>query len=214
MKLYLSSYKLGKDVSFLQKWMHDNGNKILVIPNALDDIEDKNEKNNIIKERSLDLETLGFELEILDLVDYFEKDIKNVLKDKKTFYVLGGNVFILNRAMILSGFNEFLKSKIDDDSILYAGFSAGICVLANHLDGLDLVVDPKIDPYESNIDTMKGIGIIDYLPVPHYKSNHKASLLIDKVVEYLDKNNIKYRTLKDGEVIVESTKNSNIKKLV
>lgn len=214
MKLYLSSYKLGKDVSFLQKWMHDNGNKILVIPNALDDIEDKNEKNNIIKERCLDLETLGFELEILDLVDYFEKDIKNVLKDKKTFYVLGGNVFILNRAMILSGFNEFLKSKIDDDSILYAGFSAGICVLANHLDGLDLVVDPKIDPYKSNIDTMKGIGILDYLPVPHYKSNHKASLLIDKVVEYLDKNNIKYRTLKDGEVIVESTKNSNIKKLV
>lgn len=214
MKLYLSSYKLGKDVSFLQKWMHDNGNKILVIPNALDDIEDENEKNNIIKERCLDLETLGFELEILDLVDYFEKDIKNVLKDKKTFYVLGGNVFILNRAMILSGFNEFLKSKIDDDSILYAGFSAGICVLANHLDGLDLVVDPKIDPYKSNIDTMKGIGIIDYLPVPHYKSNHKASLLIDKVVEYLDKNNIKYRTLKDGEVIVESTKNSNIKKLV
>lgn len=214
MKLYLSSYKLGKDVSFLQKWMHDNGNKILVIPNALDDIEDENEKNNIIKERCLDLETLGFELEILDLVDYFEKDIKNVLKDKKTFYVLGGNVFILNRAMILSGFNEFLKSKIDDDSILYAGFSAGICVLANHLDGLDLVVDPKIDPYKSNIDTMKGIGILDYLPVPHYKSNHKASLLIDKVVEYLDKNNIKYRTLKDGEVIVESTKNSNIKKLV
>lgn len=214
MKLYLSSYKLGKDVSFLQNWMHDNGNKILVIPNALDDIEDKNEKNNIIKERCLDLETLGFELEILDLVDYFEKNIKDALKNQKTFYVLGGNVFILNRAMILSGFDEFLKSKIDDDSILYAGFSAGICVLANHLDGLDLVVDPKIDPYKSNIDTMKGIGIIDYLPVPHYKSNHKASLLIDKVVEYLDKNNIKYRTLKDGEVIVESTKNSNIKKLV
>jgi dipeptidase E len=36
----------------------------------------------------------------------------------------------------------------------------------------------------------------------HYKSDHPESTSIDKEVEYCEKNNIPYQTLKDGEVIV------------
>lgn len=215
MKLYLSSYRVGKNISFLRKWISENDNKIVVIPNALDEIEDSNEKNSVIMDRCSDLGKLGFEIEILDLEKYFDKkdELKEYLKDKKSFYVLGGNVFILNRAMKLSGFDNYLLDKIDDDSILYSGFSAGICVLAQNLSGLDLVVNPNFDSYNSGIVTMKGIGILDYLPVPHYKSNHPASKVIDEVIKYLDKKNLNYRTLCDGDVIIESTaKNINIKK--
>ena len=208
MKLYLSSYKLGKDVSFLQKWIEEKGNNIMVISNALDEINDEAKLNDIITDRCSDLKDLGFNIEILDLKEYFNKN--NEFKNINAVYVLGGNVFVLNRAMRLSGFDQFLINKINDDNFLYSGFSAGICVLAEKLNGLEKVVDPEFDPYNSDIMTMEGIGILNYLPVPHYKSHHPASPLIDNVVDYLDKNNLPYKVLHDGDVINETTSKKTV----
>ena len=45
--------------------------------------------------------------------------------------------------------------------------------------------------------------LFDYIFLPHYKSNHKETELIDGCVEYCDKHNIKYKTLRDGDVIIQ-----------
>ena len=207
MKLYLSSYRLGKDTTFLQKWISEHGNEIVVIPNASDVFEDGERKTSSILDKCSDLEAIGFKTELLDLRNYFgkEEDLINFLRDKKAFYVIGGNVFTLNRAMKLSGFDKFLLSAVDDDNILYSGFSAGVCVLAQNLDGLQLVDNPDIDPYNSGIISMEGVGILDYVPVPHYKSDHPESPLVDNVVKYLEEKGLSYVPLRDGEAIIEST---------
>ena len=207
MKLYLSSYRLGNDTSFLQNWINQNSNEIIVIPNAVDVFDDSERKTAGIIDKCKDLESLGFKTEILDLRNYFGKpeELNDFLKDKKAFYAIGGNAFVLNRAMKLSGFDNYLLSKVDDNSVLYSGFSAGICVLAENLDGLGLVDNPEIDPYNCNLTTMNGVGILDYLPVPHYKSNHPESPAIDDVVEYLNRKGLNYRTLQDGDAIIDST---------
>ena len=63
---------------------------------------------------------------------------------------------------------------------------------------------PTINPY--GIETIwEGLGFFDYIFLPHYKSNHKETKLIDDSVEYCNKNNIKYRTLRDGDVIIVDT---------
>ena len=87
---------------------------------------------------------------------------------------------------------------------MYAGYSAGICVLAKDMHGLEKCDAPDINPY--GIDTMwNGLGYFDYIFLPHCKSNHKETELIDACVEYCDKHNIKYKTLRDGEVFVQQT---------
>jgi dipeptidase E len=48
----------------------------------------------------------------------------------------------------------------------------------------------------------EGLGIIDYVIVPHYKSDHPESEIMEEVVEYLIENKIPYKTLRDGEVII------------
>ena len=48
----------------------------------------------------------------------------------------------------------------------------------------------------------EGLGIIDYVIVPHYKSVHLESEIMEEVVEYLIENKIPYKTLRDGEVII------------
>ena len=145
MLLYLSSYKLGNDKELLKKWIKDNGNKIMLIANSRDFIPDGKKKEDRIKSSVDDLEILGFEVERLDLREYFGKEdiLRKDLENCRAFYVIGGNVYTLKMAMKLSGFDNYLKDSSKCDNYLYAGYSAGICVLAPKLYGLD-IVDNKI----------------------------------------------------------------------
>ena len=208
MNFYLSSYKVGDRADELKKWINQNGNKICLIPNSRDIYPESERKANGIKEDVNELTDLGFEVTVISLKDYFDKkeELINKLKEFSAFYVIGGNTFALRQAMYLSGFDEYLKTIENSSDYLYAGYSAGICVLAKDLHGLDVCDDPNINPY--GIDTMwDGLGYFDYIFLPHYKSNHKETELIDASVVYCKQHNIKYKTLKDGDVIICQTEN-------
>lgn len=115
--------------------------------------------------------------------------------------MIGGNTFTLRLAMKYSGFDEFLIEISNNNKYLYAGYSAGICVLAPKLNGLDFIDEP-INPYNSKEIIYEGLNILEFVPVPHYKSDHPESQLVDKVVELFEQKNIKYKALKDGDVII------------
>lgn len=217
MKLYLSSYKIGNNKEELRNWANEHDNNILVISNALDVFQDGERKTNSILEKSKELEEFGFNIIQLDLRNYFNKPelLKSQIKKFKAFYVLGGNVFVLRQAMKLSGFDNYLREISSNPDYLYSGFSAGICVLASDLHGIHLVDEPKQDPYDYGEVIWEGIGLIDYMPVPHFDSpEHPESHLMYDVVSYLQNHNLKYRTLKDGDVIIENLNvlNNNLNK--
>ena len=216
MKLYLSSYRTGSSTDELVKWKQEHGNQILVIPNAVDIFPDGERKSSGIEDKCKDLEVLGFKPQILDLRNFFGKkeELINSIGNSKAFYVIGGNVFALRTAMRLSGFDEVLLELSKHDDYLYSGFSAGICVLAKDLHGIDLVDSCDVDPYNYGKIIWEGIGLIDYLPVPHYDTpNHPESALMYDVVKYLEENNLRYKTLRDGEVIIDETiKYNNLKR--
>lgn len=203
MKLYLSSYKLGNRTEELRKWIKEHDNKICLIPNARDVYPDSERKTAKIHTDAQKLTDLGFEVTILSLKEYFNKkdELLEKLKEFHAFYVIGGNAFALRQAMYLSGFDKYLKTIENNPNYLYIGYSAGICILAKDLHGLEMCDDPNINPY--GIDTIwEGLGYFDYLFLPHYQSDHKETKLVDECVAYCDKHNIKYKTLHDGEVII------------
>lgn len=204
MKLYLSSYKIGNKTEELKKWIDEHGNKICLIPNSRDIYPKSERKSKGIQADVDELTNLGFDVTIISLKDYFntKEELQKKLKQFNAFYVIGGNTFALRQAMYLSGFDEYLKTIKGNPNYLYAGYSAGICVLAKDMHGLDVCDAPNINPY--GIDTMwNGLGYFDYIFLPHYKSNHKETKLIDDSVEYCNKNNIRYKTLRDGDVIIQ-----------
>lgn len=186
MQLYLSSYKLGNKQEILKEWIKNHGNKIILIANSRDIFEDGPRKEAGIKRDTEALENLGFEVKNLSLKDYFGQyeKLRKELDGYYAFYVIGGNTFSLIQAMKYSGFDQYLKEISRDSRYLYAGYSAGICVLAPRLEGLHLVDEP-INPYNSEKVTYQGIGLINYVPVPHYKSDHPESKMADDVVEYM-----------------------------
>ncbi len=203
MKLYLSSYRLGNYSAELVKMVGEN-KKVAIIMNARDDrdISDRGEK---LAEEIVDLESLGFEPEELDLRKYFGKtdELSRDLEKFSMVWVRGGNTFILKRAFEQSGFDFRVTDLVHKNKIVYAGYSAGVCICAPTLKGTELVDDSEFVPEGYKADfSWDGLHFLDYSVAVHYKSDHYESALVDKEVEYLEKNKMPYKTLRDGEVII------------
>lgn len=204
MRLYLSSYGLGNYSKELIKLIGANKN-IVIIGNAGDHYGNKKERRESIKRQTDSLSSIGLIPQEIDLRKYFgkEKELENKLKKFGAVWIKGGNTFVLRKAMSLSGFDKIIKRKLKKDEIVYAGYSAGWCVLSKSLKGLEIVDNPKdnAEGYPKKI-IWSGLGIIDYTACPHYKSDHPESADVDKEVKYYKDNKIPYKTLRDGEVIV------------
>lgn len=204
MKFYLSSYKLGNEVDTLKALIPTN-KKTAFISNALDFSSDLERRKKSEQSDVDDLTGVGLDVELVDLRDYFDRkdELEKKLNEFGVIWVRGGNVFVLREAMKRSGFDVILKQLTQKEGILYGGYSAGVCVLAPTLKGIDLVDDSSVRPYGDDIETIfEGLNIIDYSVVPHYQSNHPESEKMETVVEYMKRNEIPFKTLKDGEVVV------------
>ena len=145
MKLYLSSYRLGNETDKLVSMVQEN-KRAAVIFNALDFSCDLERKRSTINRELNGLAELGLDLsEEFDLRPYFGKP--ELLKEKISrfglIWAIGGNSFVLRRSMDQSGFDQFLKENRNNDTFVYAGYSAGVCVLAPTLRGIDLVDNPS-----------------------------------------------------------------------
>lgn len=203
MKFYLSSYKLGNETGRLKNLV-PNG-KIGYIPNALDfSYADAERRRKSIEEDMSSLSGLGLEVKLVNLRDYFNKhdELKKQLEELRAIFISGGNVFVLRQAMKLSGFDKILKDLQAENDFLYAGYSVAGCVLAPNLKAYEIVDKPDAPYGESNEIIWEGLGLVDFTFMPHWDSDHPESADIDKEIEYCKKNNIPYKAIKDGEVII------------
>jgi len=73
---------------------------------------------------------------------------------------------------------------LSGSDFLYGGYSAGACVLAPSLVGIRCVDDPEADPYGVGETIWDGLSLLDYLVLPHYRSDHPESGAIDGEVDY------------------------------
>jgi len=206
MKLFLSSYRLGNNPGKLSELFSAN-KKIAVISNAMD-FADNLQRGEHVGQSIAELKNLGLFPEEMDLRNYFgkQKELEDKLNTFGAVYVRGGNTFILRRAMAQSGFDGWVKNKNKDKDFVYSGYSAGICILSKTLHGIEFVDDPNIAPegYKPEI-IWEGLNIVDFILVPHYKSNHPESEMVENEIKYYIKRNIPFRTLRDGEVIIQKS---------
>ena len=117
------------------------------IPNAMDGYSAP-EGQDIHARNLSELQTLGCDVEILDLREYFGQSeaLAEKIATLRGVWVRGGNTFVLRQAMKLSGFDRIIQT-LERDDFVYGGYSAGVCVLAPWLDGLQLVDNPEMFPY-------------------------------------------------------------------
>lgn len=209
MKLYLSSYFFGAHAQELSTLISDK-KKAAIIMNA-GDMHGNKLRPFYFNAEADKFRQLGYEAEELDLREYFnDKDkLKSVLVKYSLVWAMGGNSFVLRRALKQSGADILLKELVSKNRLIYAGFSAGAVVATTTLHGIELVDDPNEVPegYDSEI-VWDGLGLVDFSIAPHYKSQHPESYSINAVVDYFKSQDMTYKTLSDGEDIVIDTPSS------
>jgi dipeptidase E len=206
MRLYLSSYRIGDRAGSLLALLGD-GRHAAIIENALDNISPA--ARDLYRAEAYDpvseLSSLGIAGTRLDLRDHFgdPEGLRARLSGFDLVWVTGGNAFVLRRAMKQSGFDDVIVDMLDNDHIVYGGFSAGAVVAAPSLEGIHLMDDPDEAPAGYDRETIwDGLGLIDHAIVPHYRSPHPESASAERAVKHLCSRGLRYRTLRDGEVIV------------
>lgn len=199
--MYLSSYGLGNHADKLKKLVNKPGAKVAVSTNALDCYPDLDRKKARLNSEIKSMKELGFEAEELDLRDYFGKDgLLEKMKGYDMVWFTGGNVFILAKAFRQSGFDKVIEELVEGDKLVYSGYSAAFCVLTSSLHGVELVddKDAEAEGYESG-EIWEGIGLIDFYPIVHFRSDHPESDDVEKEYEYVVNNNIPHKTFRDGD---------------
>lgn len=203
MQLYLSSYRLGDSGAALRKMAR--GDRAVVITNALDFSTDGPRTAAGTAREIAELGALGFSARALDLRDYFGRptSLTEQLQDVALLWAVGGNTFLLRRALRQSGLDNYLLARRGDDALVYAGYSAGACVVTPTLRGIHLADEPErlAEGYDPEV-IWDGLGLVPYCIVPHYKSDHPESALMEGVVQYLQANGLPFKTLRDGDVLI------------
>jgi dipeptidase E len=88
--------------------------------------------------------------------------------------------------------------------LVYAGYSAGACVLSPSLRGLEAVDDAgAVTRVYGSEPVRDGLGLLDEAFVPHYRSpGHPETAAIELVVARYQAAGVAYRALRDGQVLL------------
>ncbi len=206
MKYYLSSYKLGNETEKLKQLVKQTSGKFGYVPNALDFTKAEPERRKAHVESDMnDLRGVGADVELLDLKDYFDKqdELKEKLQSLGGLYVSGGNSFVLRQAMKLSGLDCLIPEISKREDFVYAGYSAGVCVLAPTMKAYAITDDATDFPYpEIQEQIWEGLGILDFIFEPHYDSDHPESASTDKEIKFCIDNKMLFKAYRDGEVLI------------
>lgn len=201
MRLYLSSYQLGAHPEALARMVRGD-RRGWVIANALDG-QDEDRRTTDTQLQIETLADLGLRAADLDLRELDPASIRAAFGRPDFVWVRGGNVFTLRMAFARSGLDRVVVEGLAADRFVYAGFSAGPCVLAPSLSGLELC-----DPPDACRDTYgdaryDGLGVLDRPVVPHLDSpQHPETALLSQVAAKYRSEGQPYWGLSDGRALV------------
>lgn len=205
MRLYLSSFRMGDHPEHLLALIGQDSRRAVVIGNAMDDAPADVRRAGVEQELAA-LAGVGLEAAELDLRDYVgqRQRLRRALAGAGLAWLRGGNTFMLRYALHHSGADAELRELLAEDALVYAGYSAGGCVLSPSLRGLELVDDPgAVTRTYGSEPVWDGLALLPEAFVPHYRSpGHPETAAIELVVTRYRAEGVPYRALRDGQALV------------
>lgn len=164
--------------------------------NALDAVPGDVREAGVDREVT-ELTALGFKVTEVDLRD--RDEARRQLPAADVIWVRGGNVFVLRRALADSGADNLVVDLLQRDAVVYAGYSAGACVLAPDLHGLE-----RVDDITAVVNPIyDGLAILDRPVVPHVDSpGHPETHGCDAISADFTRAGRPHWALRDGEVLL------------
>ncbi|MFF2397112.1 Type 1 glutamine amidotransferase-like domain-containing protein [Nocardia sp. NPDC058114] len=202
MRLFLASYRFGGFADRLVGLVGAPG-RVAVIPNACDAWPDA--WSAAVTSDVKPLEQQGYSPDVLDLREYAGQPerLERHLRGFPMVWVRGGNTFVLRAQFARSGADSVLPALLREDALVYAGYSAGACLLGPDLHGLETMDDPaEVLPTTGIEPQWDGLGMVDRRLIVHLDSptdpdGDSAAMLAHCVAE-----DIPHWALTDDDVVL------------
>lgn len=120
---------------------------------------------------------MGMIVDELELSVATEEEITRKLETNEYIYVSGGNTYFLLQELKKKGADKIIKQQIELGK-MYIGESAGAMVLSHDLEFAKSMDNIKKAP---SLRNLKGVGAIDFYPVPHYM-NIPYKRIVKKII--------------------------------
>ncbi len=119
-------------------------------------------------------------------------------------WLRGGNVFMLRFALFRSGGDVVFRDLLAADALVYAGYSAGGCVLSSTLQGLEVVDDAgAVMRIYGSEPVWDGLALLKEAFVPRYRSpGHPETAAMELVTARYQAAGVGYRRLRDGQALL------------
>lgn len=204
MRLYLSSFRMGEHPEELVR-LAGSGTRVAVIANAVDAAPPDVRREAVEREAGA-LAELGLLPEEVDLRDHMgDRDLlRRTLDGFDVLWLRGGNVFVLRHVLRVTGSDDLIVEALQHDAVVYAGYSAGPCVLAPSLRGLELCDDVSdLARLHGAEPTWEGLGVLETAFVPHLDSpGHPETEAMGRVLELYRSTGVPHVGLRDGQAMV------------
>jgi dipeptidase E len=191
MNLLLISKGLGAINTFLRQV-----STIGFIPTAGEPYEDP----SFVEEDRTRLIELGFDVRNLDITNSDRADILARIAKVDALFIAGGNTFYLMQQIRAKGLVEDLKSYILDGH-RFIGASAGAVICGPTVEPIRTLDDPQAAPL---LQDLAGLGIVDFVVLPHYGKPKYLDRYHDIVREYSDR--LTLIPLRDDQAILVTSK--------
>lgn len=205
MRLFLASQDFGKHGERLSAMVGEN-RRALVVFNARDAKSDI----GLEKQKTLCAQ-YNLQFQRLELRDYFGKseELREFVDNYEpgVIVLLGGNTFLLRRALFQSGLDEILRHDIATDRYVFAGHSAGAIVAGPSLEGFEKMDEPDrvLPGYQEEI-VWDGLGLTDVRIIPHADSSKYSAAATQRQADF-SKNGWRHIVLNDSDVfVIDGTK--------
>ncbi|WP_054815611.1 Type 1 glutamine amidotransferase-like domain-containing protein [Nocardia arizonensis] len=202
MRLFLASYRFGAHRDRLLSLAGPPG-RAAVIANACDAWPTA--WSGAVTSDVRPLRALGFHTDVLDLGEFIGRpaELERRMREYGMLWVRGGNTFVLRAQFARSGADLVLPRLLAEDALLYAGYSAGACLLTPDLHGLESSDDPaEVAPTCGTEPRWDGLGLVDRRIVPHLNSPTDPHGFGDRLAAEFRANGIPHWALTDDQVVV------------
>ncbi len=161
MKLFLCAYFAGVvDIFKHQIQPNVHGKKVLFIPTAAK-VEEYNE---YVDEAQIAFEKLGWQIQLLDISEASEDEIKREMSKAEVLYVSGGNTFYLLSELKKKNLLPVIRSCIDL-GMVYIGESAGAIIASQDISYISIMDDVV---FGDNLGDFNALDIVEFDVLPHY----------------------------------------------
>ncbi len=163
MKLFLAS-SFDQTASLLKKKLDSKikGKKVIFIANASD--THKGDTWWIKTDRDA-FTKLGCKITDVDLRNISKIDFDRLLKTSDIIHFCGGSVIYLICLIKERGFDKLIVDYVKKDKIIYTGTSAGSMIVAEDLE--INAYDPEEKEFVSRMKDNSGLGLVNFLIIPH-----------------------------------------------